>query len=68
MHYSLNLLKKFISCSTPVSEIANALTLKVCEIEHIKQRLLPDNVIIGKTINVERHPNADKLFVCQINC
>lgn len=47
---------------------ARDLTLKTCEIEDIMYRKIPDKVVIGKTTKVEKHPDADTLIVCQVDC
>jgi phenylalanyl-tRNA synthetase beta chain len=68
MYYSWNLVKKFINIEDNIENISNNLTMKSCEIEKIEKREIPNDVIIGKCIKVEKHPNADSLFVCQIDC
>jgi len=45
-------------------ETFNAIGLEVDSIEQIK---IDPNVVIGKIISCEKHPNADKLNVCQID-
>ena len=47
---------------------ARDLTLKTCEIEDIMYRKISDKVVIGKTTKVEKHPDADTLIVCQVDC
>ena len=37
------------------------------EVDNIKKYTLPQKVVIGKIISCEKHPNADKLNVCQID-
>lgn len=68
MYYSWNLVKRFINVEDDIENIANNLTMKSCEIEEIEKREIPNDVIIWKCTKVEKHPNADSLFVCQINC
>jgi len=68
MKYSGSLLKKFISiCDTP-KNIADQLILKSCEIEEVVERKISDDVVIWKVLKVEKHPDADKLVVCQLDC
>lgn len=68
MYYSSSLLKQFISVDDTTENIANNLILKTCEIEEIVERKLPDEVVIGYVNTVEKHPDADKLSVCQVDC
>ncbi|NKQ40567.1 MAG: phenylalanine--tRNA ligase subunit beta [Sulfurovum sp.] len=42
----------------------NAIGLEVDTIEHIK---IPNGVVVGKVLSCEKHPDADKLSVCQID-
>ena len=45
-------------------ETFNAIGLEVDSIEQIE---IPKKVVIGKILSVEKHPDADKLNVCQID-
>ncbi len=68
MLYNWNLLKKFINISDDISNIQQNLTLRSCEVEEIISRKIPKDVVIWKAIEVQRHPEADRLFVCQVDC
>gem|GEM_PF-2164721 len=46
MKYTESLIKKFISLRDDVSNIADKLILKTCEIEEIFDRKIPDLVVI----------------------
>jgi phenylalanyl-tRNA synthetase beta chain len=37
------------------------------EVDSIKTYNIPEKIVIGKIISCEKHPNADKLNVCQID-
>lgn len=37
------------------------------EVDSINKISIPDGVVIGKILSCEKHPNADKLNVCQID-
>ncbi len=69
MKISLNWLKQYVSCKTDPAELANILTLLGLEVEEVEQLL--DNgfsgVIVSRVLEVEKHPNADKLSVCRID-
>ena len=68
MKYSSSLLQKFITIQDNPENIAKNLILKTCEIEEIVERKIPETIVIGKVIQCEKHPDADKLSVCQVDC
>jgi len=68
MKYHLQVLKKYLSLDATPEDIAQNLILKTCEIEWIEERKIPKSIVIGKIEQVEKHPDADKLNVCQVNC
>ncbi len=68
MKYSEILLKKFISINDNSENIADKLILKTCEIEEIQKRLISDSIVIGYVTKCYKHPDADKLNVCEVNC
>ena len=68
MKYSSSLLQKFITVQDSPENIAKNLILKTCEIEDIVERKIPETIVIGKVVSCEKHPDADKLSVCQVDC
>lgn len=68
MKYTSPLLKKFISINDTPEHIATNLILKTCEIEEINHRTIAESIIIWYITSCEKHPDADKLSVCQVNC
>lgn len=68
MLYSKNLLSRYISFNEDIETIAKQLTLKTCEVEETHSRELPTDVVIGKVLSTHKHPNADKLTVCKLDC
>ena len=68
MKYHSWLLQKYVSLPVDAHVFANDLTLKTCEVEDIIQRKIPEKVVIWKATSVEKHPDADKLSVCQVDC
>lgn len=68
MKYTSQLLKKFISVNDTPENIAKNLILKTCEIEEVSERNISDSIVIGYTKSCEKHPDADKLSVCQVDC
>ncbi|MDD5405922.1 MAG: phenylalanine--tRNA ligase subunit beta [Sulfurovaceae bacterium] len=45
-------------------ETFNAIGLEVGRMEHVS---MPSRVVIGQILSCEKHPDADKLNVCQVN-
>lgn len=68
MKYTKQLLSRYISGSYDLEKLARQLTLKSCEVEEVYERKLPDLVVIGKVLTCEKHPDADKLTICQVDC
>ncbi len=68
MKYHSSLLNQYIDIQDTPENIANQLTCKICEIEETIMRTIPEKVVIGKVMDAEKHPDADKLFVCHIDC
>jgi phenylalanyl-tRNA synthetase beta chain len=68
MRYHSSLIKHYISIQDSVENVAQNLILKTCEVEEIIQRVLPDDVVIGKVTSMHKHPQADKLMVCVVDC
>lgn len=69
MLFSTNLLKSWISLPFEYKDINYSLIAKLFEIEHGEtQRTLPELLVIGKVTDVKKHPNADTLFICQVDC
>lgn len=68
MRISLNWLRELVDVSLTPDELAETLTIAGFEVEDIEdQRALADGVVVGKVLQVEPHPNADKLRVCQVD-
>src|SRR6056297_2096796 len=67
MKFTLSWLKDHLETEASVAEIAEALTdlgLEVEEISNPAERL--SDFTIGKVVSAEKHPDADKLKVCQV--
>ncbi|HLC76427.1 MAG TPA: phenylalanine--tRNA ligase subunit beta [Candidatus Peribacterales bacterium] len=68
MKLSLNWLSDFVTFSekNPL-KIAEALTLSVAEVEDAEvQGDLLDHCCVGKVLALTKHPNADKLSLCEV--
>lgn len=68
MYFHRNILSRHVSLSSDVYTIADRLIHKTCEVEHIHIRNIPPLVVIGYVRQCEKHPNADTLSVCQVDC
>ncbi|MGK7917162.1 MAG: phenylalanine--tRNA ligase subunit beta [Prochloraceae cyanobacterium] len=68
MRISLNWLGELVDLSLTPQELAETLTIAGFEVEDIEDlRLLADGVVVGRVVECQRHPNADKLSVCQVD-
>ena len=68
MDLSIKWLRDFVDCDIVGREYAEALTMSgskvekwVCEMDELK------NIVVGKVLSIEPHPDADKLVVCKID-
>ncbi|MEW6492407.1 MAG: phenylalanine--tRNA ligase subunit beta [Cyanobacteriota bacterium] len=68
MRISLNWLRELVDVTLAPEELAETLTIAGFEVEDIEdRRMLADGVVVGKVLEVQPHPNADKLRVCQVD-
>lgn len=68
MKLSLNWLKDFVDINVTPEELAKKLTASGFEIEEIvKMGEGMERVVVGKILKITKHPNADKLSVCQVD-
>ncbi|MFH1540885.1 MAG: phenylalanine--tRNA ligase subunit beta [Elusimicrobiota bacterium] len=66
MKISLNWLKEFIDIDVPIDELVYRLTMAGIESYPVRNVLIDNNVVVTKILSIEKHPNADKLSVCEI--
>ncbi|NTW05847.1 MAG: phenylalanine--tRNA ligase subunit beta, partial [Peptococcaceae bacterium] len=68
MRVSLKWLKEYVDINISPEELAERLTLSGLAVEGME---IPgkelSGVYVGKIFNIEAHPNADKLIICQIS-
>ena len=66
MRVSLNLIKKYVDLSNITDkQIAYDMTLRTVEVENVIDASLKyQNIVVGKILEVKKHPNADKLKIC----
>ena len=68
MRISLNWLQELVELKLSPEDLAETLTMAGFEVEDIEDRgTWADGVVIGKVLQREQHPNADKLSVCQVD-
>lgn len=68
MRVSYNWLKQYVSLDLSPVELADKLTmagLEVDSVEYLAEGI--ENVVVGRILAVERHPNADKLLICTVD-
>ena len=69
MKVSLSWLKKYVDIDIPVTELCDRMVMAGFEVEEMIN--LADtmrNVVVGKVIEMERHPDSDHMFICQVDC
>lgn len=70
MRVSLNLVKKYVDIpdSIDTKQIAYDLTLRTVEVENVENTIDKfHDIVVGKILEVNPHPNADKLRVCMVD-
>jgi len=68
MQFSENWLRTLVDPKLATPELAHLLTMSGLEVEDCREVSPPfTGVVVGKVLGVEKHPNADKLKVCQVD-
>ena len=69
MKISLNWLRDYVQLTGSVDEICRAITFLGFEVEQVIHTGAPQlsNVVVGEVLVRDKHPNADKLSVCQVD-
>jgi len=64
---SVNWLAQYVNLTVEPAELASRLTMAGLE-SHVEPRYVDriEGVLIGRVVEVEAHPKADKLFVCTV--
>jgi phenylalanyl-tRNA synthetase beta chain len=68
MRVPLSWLKEFVAIDADAAEISHRLSVAGLEVENL-ERLHPafSGVTVGRVLSVERHPNADRLSLCEVD-
>ncbi|SDY97694.1 phenylalanine--tRNA ligase subunit beta [Nitrosomonas sp. Nm33] len=68
MRFSENWLRTFVNPPHSSDELAHALTMAGLEVESVEPVAPPfDKVIVAEVVSVQKHPDADRLNVCQVD-
>ncbi|MDJ0509639.1 MAG: phenylalanine--tRNA ligase subunit beta [Crocosphaera sp.] len=68
MKISVNWLRELVDVTLAPEALADLLTIAGLEVDEIEdRRQWADGVVIGKIVDRQPHPNADKLSVCQVD-
>jgi phenylalanyl-tRNA synthetase beta chain len=68
MRISINWLRELVKVERSPEELAELLTIAGIEVEEIEdRRQWADGVVVGRIVDRQPHPNADKLSVCQVD-
>ncbi|HHV96564.1 MAG TPA: phenylalanine--tRNA ligase subunit beta [Clostridiaceae bacterium] len=68
MNVPIKWLKDFVDINVSVEELSNALTMSGTKVEGIERPGSEiTNVVVGKILSIEKHPNADKLVVTKVD-
>jgi phenylalanyl-tRNA synthetase beta chain len=68
MQFSENWLRTMVDPKMTSDELAHLLTMSGLEVEDVEPVVPPfSNVVVAKVLEVAKHPNADRLNVCQVD-
>ena len=68
MKISLNWLKTYIPFDVDALDLAERLTMTGLEVEAVYDRFdYLDRIVVGRVIDIQPHPKADKLKICRVN-
>jgi phenylalanyl-tRNA synthetase beta chain len=73
MHAPLSWLREYVTVSASPQEIARRLAISALEVPHVLEVGVPDvdgnlgRFLVGRVLEVDAHPNADRLRVCQVD-
>ncbi|MFQ4145129.1 phenylalanine--tRNA ligase subunit beta [Chlorogloeopsis sp. ULAP02] len=68
MRISIKWLRELVEVKLSPEDLAETLTMAGFEVEDIEdRRTWADGVVVGRVLERQSHPNADKLSVCQVD-
>src|SRR4051812_7711531 len=68
MQFSENWLRTMVDPKVTSDELAHLLTMSGLEVEEVEPVAPPfSHVVVARVVEVAKHPNADRLNVCQVD-
>jgi phenylalanyl-tRNA synthetase beta chain len=73
MRVPLSWLREYVEVDASAAELARRLAISSLEVERVIEQGVPDQdgnlgrFVVGKVVEAGRHPNADKLQLCQVD-
>jgi phenylalanyl-tRNA synthetase beta chain len=68
MKVPLGWLKEFVAVEADFTEIARRMTMAGLEVESVERVMAQfSGVVVGRVLKVQRHPNADRLTICDVD-
>ena len=68
MKFTVGWLKDYLDFDCSIIQLSQKLTSIGLEVENIKSPITdPDKFIVCEVLKVEKHPNADKLKICNVS-
>lgn len=68
MQFSESWLRTFVNPALSTQELSHALTMAGLEVESLRPAAPPSSkIVVGRVLEVVKHPDADKLNVCQVD-
>ncbi len=68
MKVSLNWLRRYVDITVPLQELCDKMIMSGFEVDGIDDlSQTMDNVVTGRIIRLEKHPDADRLQICQLD-
>jgi phenylalanyl-tRNA synthetase beta chain len=67
MKVPLGWLRDYVALDAGTAEIVEKLAMLGFPVESVEQRPQCSNVVVGKLLKIEKHPNADRLQICTVD-
>jgi phenylalanyl-tRNA synthetase beta chain len=73
MRVPLSWLREYVEAAATATELARRLSISTLEVERVLDVGVPDvdgnlgHFVVGRVLSAERHPNADRLQLCQVD-
>ncbi|HIW73727.1 MAG TPA: phenylalanine--tRNA ligase subunit beta [Firmicutes bacterium] len=68
MKVSLNWLRRYVDIDVPLQELCDKMVMSGFEVDGVEDlSATMDNVVAGRIVRLEKHPDADRLQICQLD-